>query len=209
VYAVGGILYRALTGQKPFDSDDPSATLTRVLTEEPERPRALEPSIPQALELVIQRAMAKEPQDRHASMADLEADLLPFDTEMSHEHVSHGSMQMMARPISTASKWKGAKKPLVCTPAVARTEKCFTRNGDAFAAADDRATHHGRVPGCWRLVDALAGIADVAAAGVTKPEAVSCQWPPPSRRSSCGSACWHAVGTTASVRCSSPKECGG
>src|SRR5437868_4670766 len=46
IYAVGGILYRSLTGKKPFDSDDPSATLTLVLTEDPERPRAVEPSIP-------------------------------------------------------------------------------------------------------------------------------------------------------------------
>jgi len=90
IYAVGGILYRALTGQKPFDSDDPSATLTRVLTEEPERPRALEPSIPQALELVIQRAMAKRPRDRHPSMADLEVDLLPFDTEIRHSQMPPG-----------------------------------------------------------------------------------------------------------------------
>ena len=81
IYAVGGILYRALTGRKPFDSDDPSATLTMVLTEDPERPRSIEPSIPQALELVIQRAMAKKPEDRYSSMAELEADLVPFDPE--------------------------------------------------------------------------------------------------------------------------------
>jgi serine/threonine-protein kinase len=81
IYAVGGILYRALTGKKPFDSDDPSATLTQVLTEDPERPRSLEPSIPQALELVLQRAMEKRPEDRYQSMAELEADLLPFDPD--------------------------------------------------------------------------------------------------------------------------------
>src|SRR5689334_12656070 len=108
VYAVGGILYRALTGKKPFDSDDPSATLTRVLTEEPERPRAIEPSIPQALELVIQRAMAKEPGDRHASMADLEADLLPFDTESGQGHVSHGSVRMLATTGEDGGKVEGS-----------------------------------------------------------------------------------------------------
>jgi serine/threonine-protein kinase len=83
IYAVGGILYRALTGKKPFDSDDASATLTMVLTEDPARPRSVEPSIPQALEIVIQRAMAKDPADRYASMAEFEADLIPFDTEAS------------------------------------------------------------------------------------------------------------------------------
>jgi serine/threonine-protein kinase len=81
IYAVGGILYRALTGKKPFDSDDPSVTLTQVLTEDPERPRSREPTIPQALELVIQKAMAKSAADRYESMAELEADLIAFDSE--------------------------------------------------------------------------------------------------------------------------------
>jgi len=81
IYAVGGILYRALTGRKPFDSDDPSVTLAAVLTEDPERPRVYEPSIPEALEVVLQKAMAKEPADRYATMADFEVDLIPFDDE--------------------------------------------------------------------------------------------------------------------------------
>src|SRR5262249_46664271 len=74
-----GILYRALTGRKPFDSDDPSATLTAVLTEDPPRPRSLVGSIPESLELIIQKAMAKEPGNRHPTMAALDAELAPFD----------------------------------------------------------------------------------------------------------------------------------
>src|SRR5580698_6612843 len=77
VYAVGAILYCALTGQRPFDRGDPTATLTAVLTQDPPRPRSIEPSIPEALEMVIQRAMAKEPKDRYESMTDLDAALEP------------------------------------------------------------------------------------------------------------------------------------
>jgi serine/threonine-protein kinase len=79
VYAVGAILYCALTGQRPFDRGDPTATLTAVLTQDPPRPRSIEASIPDSLEMVIQRAMAKRPQDRYASMAELEAELAPWD----------------------------------------------------------------------------------------------------------------------------------
>jgi len=111
VYAVGGILYRSLTGRKPFDSDDPSATLTRVLTEEPERPRSLDATIPQALELVIQRAMAKEPKDRPASMADLEADLLPFDTEAAQ--ASSGSVRMLQTVGRGSDPVEGSAKTLL------------------------------------------------------------------------------------------------
>jgi serine/threonine-protein kinase len=79
VYATGAILYAALTGRRPFDRGDPTATLTAVLMGEPARPRALEPSIPEPLELVIQRAMARAPEERYPSMDDLDAALAPHD----------------------------------------------------------------------------------------------------------------------------------
>jgi serine/threonine protein kinase len=81
VYGVGAMLYRALTGQLPFDAEDPADALAAVLTEEPPRPRSIEPSIPEALELVIERAMAKEPGERYLSMAELDADLEAFVPE--------------------------------------------------------------------------------------------------------------------------------
>jgi serine/threonine-protein kinase len=49
------------------------------LTEEPDRPRKLNPDIPEGLELVVQKAMAKEPADRYAEMDELDAALAPFD----------------------------------------------------------------------------------------------------------------------------------
>jgi serine/threonine-protein kinase len=82
IYAVGAILYRALTGRKPFEGLDPMATLTAVLTTEPTRPSALEPGIPLALELVVQRAMAKSPKDRYQTMEELEHELAAFDREL-------------------------------------------------------------------------------------------------------------------------------
>lgn len=85
IYAVGAILYCALTGQRPFDRSDPTATLTAVLTEDPPRPRSLEPSIPEPLEMIIQRAMAKQPADRHATMAELDTELAPYEATESDE----------------------------------------------------------------------------------------------------------------------------
>src|SRR5690606_25260016 len=79
IYAVGAILYRALTGRKPFDESDHMATLTAVLVQEPARPRSLNTDIPEGLEVVVQRAMAKDPAERYQSMAEFEADLAAFD----------------------------------------------------------------------------------------------------------------------------------
>ncbi len=83
VYAVGAILYRALTGRKPFEGLDPMATLTAVLVQEPDRPTTLLPGLPLSLELVVQRAMAKEPRDRYQSMAELDRELAGFDPDLA------------------------------------------------------------------------------------------------------------------------------
>ena len=81
IYAVGAMMYFALTGKKPFETDDPASTLSLVLTEEPDRPRKLNPEIPEALELVIQKAMAKDASDRYQTMEELEQALAPFDVD--------------------------------------------------------------------------------------------------------------------------------
>ena len=73
------MLYRAVTGRPAFSGEDAGRTLTSVIWDEPARPKTLRRDLPDALELVIQRAMAKDPDKRFASMAELDAALAPFD----------------------------------------------------------------------------------------------------------------------------------
>jgi serine/threonine protein kinase len=79
VYAVGAVLYRLLTGSAPFPDDDPATVINRVLTEDPKRPRELERGIPEGVELLIQRAMARSPKDRPATAMELDRELAAFD----------------------------------------------------------------------------------------------------------------------------------
>ncbi len=79
IYAVGTILYEAVTGTRPFDDDDPVGTLAAVLTRDPARPRTIDPSIPPGLELVIQKSMAKQPGERYQSMREFDHALSQFD----------------------------------------------------------------------------------------------------------------------------------
>ncbi|WP_437728735.1 serine/threonine-protein kinase [Sorangium sp. So ce861] len=79
IYAVGAVLYHALTGQRPFERSDPTAMLLAVMTEEPPAPRTVNPEIPPDLELIVQRAMAKEREGRYASMGELTSALAPFE----------------------------------------------------------------------------------------------------------------------------------
>jgi serine/threonine protein kinase len=115
VYAVGAILYRALTGRKPFDGTDPMAILTAVLTQEPERPSTLQPTIPLSLELIVQRTMAKLPSERFESMELLEQALAPFDaTETELEAPAPVAAPPFNRPAS--SLLEQAARTLLATP---------------------------------------------------------------------------------------------
>lgn len=127
IYAVGAILYCALTGKRPFDRGDPTATLTAVLTEDPPRPRSIEPSIPDPLEMVIQRAMAKSPSDRYQSMADFHADLAPYDTgeaELVHVPPSgspsgvSSAKATIARPGTVGSLERQAREVSMARPLI-------------------------------------------------------------------------------------------
>ncbi len=75
IYSMGAILYAMITGRRPFDKGEPTATLTALLLEDPPRPRSLDPKIPEALEAIIQKAMAKAPEDRYQSVDEMDRDL--------------------------------------------------------------------------------------------------------------------------------------
>ena len=70
VYVLGGFLYRALTGRYPFVRDNDLATMSAHLTEEPPALAELAPQVPAALEDVVRRALAKDPDERYQSAAE-------------------------------------------------------------------------------------------------------------------------------------------
>ena len=64
VYGVGAVLYRMLTGKAPHDSSDSTIALARLLSEEPQRPRALRPDLPADVEALVQLCLSRNPADR-------------------------------------------------------------------------------------------------------------------------------------------------
>jgi hypothetical protein len=80
-YALGVVLYEALTGRRPYDGDNVYAVLHAIGAGQFPRPRELRPQIPDALEAAILRAMSLEPAHRFPSVAAFGAALLPFAGE--------------------------------------------------------------------------------------------------------------------------------
>ncbi|HEU5103500.1 MAG TPA: protein kinase, partial [Roseiflexaceae bacterium] len=65
LYALGIILYEALTGTRPFEADTPLALALMQVYNPPRSPRHLNPDIPDVLEQLIVRALAKESAERY------------------------------------------------------------------------------------------------------------------------------------------------
>ncbi|GEM_PF-5680582 len=79
IFSLGAALYECLTRQQPFQGPHRHAVLDAAAAWNFKPPRALNPAIPEALEAVVLKAMAKRPQDRYASMEAFEKDLLQWE----------------------------------------------------------------------------------------------------------------------------------
>ncbi|MCA9712497.1 MAG: serine/threonine protein kinase, partial [Myxococcales bacterium] len=71
IYSLGIMAYELLTGTPPFRGKNPYEVLRCHIEDTPVPPRTRAPDLPAALEAVVLRAIAKQPEDRFASMAEL------------------------------------------------------------------------------------------------------------------------------------------
>ena len=75
VYSLGVILYQLLSGRMPYKSREVASLKREILQDVPTPVRQYDPSVPKELELICQKAMAKEPADRYSTAADFAAAL--------------------------------------------------------------------------------------------------------------------------------------
>ena len=75
LYSVGVVLYELLTGQVPFTGETPLEIAMKHLSEVPKPPSELRPEVPHDLDLVVLRALAKDPADRYQTAEEMDADL--------------------------------------------------------------------------------------------------------------------------------------
>jgi serine/threonine-protein kinase len=78
VYAMGALMYKAITGEPPFSASSPVGVQTMHLTEEVVPPSRKRPGVPEDADRIVLRAMAKDPRDRFQSMEQLRAELSAY-----------------------------------------------------------------------------------------------------------------------------------
>src|SRR5919199_2638829 len=75
LYSLGVVLYEMLTGNLPYEADSAIAQAIKHINERPCSPRKANPEVPEALDALTIKLLAKNPGDRYASAAELADDL--------------------------------------------------------------------------------------------------------------------------------------
>ena len=76
VYSLGCVLYEVLTGEPPFVGDSPVAVAYQHVREDPVPPSERNPALTPELDAVVLKALAKNPDNRYQSAADMRTDLI-------------------------------------------------------------------------------------------------------------------------------------
>ena len=103
-FAFGSIVYEMATGKRAFSRGSTPETLAAIIREEPDAIGSLSPLTPAPLRWIVERCLAKSPDDRYASTRDLARDLATLKDRLSET----GSSGIAAVSTTPRRSWRRA-----------------------------------------------------------------------------------------------------
>ena len=110
VFSTGVILYQFVTGERPFGGAATTTTMQKVLKEEPLPPSTLNVQLPDAMDAIVRKALAKKPEDRYATAAE-------FASALRTLSMPRSAPAPAARAVPSAPAYDG-DATVVATPAM-------------------------------------------------------------------------------------------
>ncbi len=98
VFSLGSVLFEALTGRPPFGGPDTPliSVLEQIVYSPAPLPSKINEAVPRALDMIVHRALAKEPAERYPGAADLARDLRQFKKLLMPGQAAGGTSESMA-----------------------------------------------------------------------------------------------------------------
>jgi serine/threonine-protein kinase len=120
IYALGVIVFEMLTGRQPYEADTPMAVVVKHITEPVPHILDINPNLPADFEHVIERAMAKNRDDRYATAKEFSGALISVSRGESPTLSPVGSPQKAADKTHIAASASDATR---ISPPLAKTKK--------------------------------------------------------------------------------------
>jgi len=102
IYALGILLFQMTTGQLPYTADTPLAVIMKHVNEPAPEPVTFNPNVPIALQDVILKAMAKDPDDRYETAGEMAEDLRAIQLDSSAKSGVFVAVSAAAVPLTAA-----------------------------------------------------------------------------------------------------------
>ncbi len=143
LYSLGATLYEFVTLEPAFDGHDRHELLRQIAIEEPRPLRKVNKAVPADLETIVQKAMAKNPEERYATAQEMASDLRRF---MRDEPI-------LARPLTLLQRtrrWARRHRPVMVSAAMASLAALTVLAGSIGWIMRDRAVHRARLTATLR-----------------------------------------------------------
>src|ERR687894_479258 len=108
LYSLGVVLYEMLTGELPYDADTPLGIAMKHVNGHLRQPKEVDPQIPAGINAVTCRLLAKDPEERYASDAELIEDL---ERVVAGLEPANATTEMMAMAIPTTAPTRVGPPP--------------------------------------------------------------------------------------------------
>ncbi|MFB3923182.1 MAG: protein kinase [Terriglobia bacterium] len=155
IFALGVVLYELVTGEKPFGGQNITTVIYKIINENPIPPRELDATIHPGLSYVIQKALAKNPDERYQTCKELAEDLKNYK-QLGGMQAPSATVIVRVPPVASSRADAARAAPVAPTPSPVVQEYHPSRPLSVQVIPPTKPRGEGTSPLVWVFLTLLA-----------------------------------------------------